>query len=109
MRSALVLLLAGLAWANVAAEVPAERRVELRHMLTHDCGSCHGLRLTGGLGPPLTRTSLSGKDAAAVAAIIRHGLPGTPMPPWRAMISDEEARWLAEYMKGVPPGGDTDR
>lgn len=109
MRSALVILLAGLAWANVAAEVPAERREQLRHMLTHDCGSCHGLRLTGGLGPPLTRASLSGKDAAAVAAIIRHGLPGTPMPPWKAMVSDEEARWLAEYMKGASQSGDARR
>ena len=24
-------------------------------MVRQDCGSCHGLRLTGGLGPPLTR------------------------------------------------------
>ena len=83
-----------------AAEVPSGRQAELRHMLTHDCGSCHGLRLTGGLGPPLTRAALEPRDAAALAAIIRHGVPGTPMPPWKAMLSDEEARWLADYMKG---------
>ena len=81
------------------AEVAAERQAELRHLLTHDCGSCHGLRLTGGLGPPLTPAKLAGKGSLELATIIRHGLPGTPMPPWKAMLSDEEARWLAEFMK----------
>lgn len=108
MHDRLGLVLAGaLACAGAGADVPAERKVELRHMLTHDCGSCHGLRLTGGLGPPLTKASLTHKDATALAAIIRYGLPGTPMPPWKAMISDEEARWLAEYMKGDSSNRDT--
>ena len=31
--------------------------------------------------------------------MVSNGLPGTPMPPWKAMLSDEEARWLAEFMK----------
>ena len=108
MHNALIILSAGAIWCAAAgAEVPAGRQGELRHMLTHDCGSCHGLRLTGGLGPPLTKTSLTHKDATALAAIIRHGLPGTPMPPWKAMISDEEALWLAEFMKGDSDNGDT--
>lgn len=104
-RSWVVLTLALLP-CLAGAEIAAERQVQLRHMLTHDCGSCHGLRLTGGLGPPLTKTSLVHKDATALAAIIRHGLPGTPMPPWKAMISDEEALWLAEFMKGDSDKGD---
>lgn len=85
------------------AEVPGERQAELRHLLVHDCGSCHGLRLTGGLGPPLTPVTLAGKESPALAIIIRQGLPGTPMPPWKAMLSDEEARWLADYLK-ISPG-----
>lgn len=110
MRSALILLSAGVfLCAAAGAEVPAGRKGELRHMLTHDCGSCHGLRLTGGLGPPLTKTSLTRKDVAALAAIIRHGLPGTPMPPWKSMISDEEALWLAQFMKGESNDGETAR
>lgn len=93
-------------WAClVGAEIPAERRVQLRHMLTHDCGSCHGLRLTGGLGPPLTPAMLAGRESPALAAIIRHGVPGTPMPPWKAMISEEEARWLADFMKSASQKG----
>ena len=95
-RLAIVLALApGLA----GAEIAGERQAELRHMLTHDCGSCHGLRLTGGLGPPLTAVKLADRESPALAAIIRHGVPGTPMPPWGAMLSDEEARWLADFMK----------
>lgn len=108
MRSAPgILLAASLCSVAGAAEIPGARKAELRHMLIHDCGSCHGLRLTGGLGPPLTEASLTRKDAEALAAIIRHGLPGTPMPPWEAMLSDEEARWLAEYMKSPTDDGDS--
>ena len=27
-------------------------------LLLHDCGACHGMKLTGGLGPPLTAAAL---------------------------------------------------
>ena len=97
-RLALLLALA-LSPGITGAEIAGERQAELRHMLTHDCGSCHGLRLTGGLGPPLTADKLADRESPALAAIIRHGVPGTPMPPWKAMLSDEEARWLADFMK----------
>ena len=105
-RSWIVLALA-LFPCLAGADVPAERQAELRHMLTHDCGSCHGLRRSGGLGPPLTPATLEDKESPALAAIIRHGVPGTPMPPWKAMISDEEARWLADFMKGNSQNGST--
>lgn len=102
MASRFWMVLATALWSLACvAELPAERQAQLQHLLSHDCGSCHGLRLTGGLGPPLTPTTLAGKDLPALATIIRHGVPGTPMPPWKAIISDEEARWLAEFMKGT--------
>jgi len=81
------------------AEIPSQRKTQLQHLLQHDCGSCHGLRLTGGLGPPLTPPSLAHKSAPALAETIRHGRPGTPMPPWSAFVSEEEARWLVDLMK----------
>ena len=84
-------------WAS--AEIPPQRQAELRHLLKHDCGSCHGLRLTGGLGPPLTPAALDHKPAPMLTATIRHGRPGTPMPPWSGLVSAEEARWLVELMK----------
>jgi cytochrome c55X len=84
---------------SAGAEIPSERQEQLKHLLQQDCGSCHGLRLTGGLGPPLTPASLADKPSSALAAAIRHGRPGTPMPPWSGFVSDEEARWLVELMK----------
>lgn len=102
MASRYWMVLAAALWPlSCVAEPATERQAQLRHMLTHDCGSCHGLRLTGGLGPPLTPTSLAGKESPALAAIIRYGVAGTPMPPWKALISDEEARWLAELLKSA--------
>ncbi len=46
----------------VGAAVDARR---LEHLLTQDCGACHGLHLTGGLGPPLTPRPWPVKAATA--------------------------------------------
>ncbi|HLO93752.1 MAG TPA: cytochrome c [Burkholderiaceae bacterium] len=96
MRSAACLLLALLAWPCPGRAEPAvERQEQLLRMLRQDCGSCHGMRLTGGLGPALTAEALQGKPWQSLSATIFHGRPGTPMPPWKSMLSSEEADWLA--------------
>jgi cytochrome c55X len=87
------------ALADGASAPPALRQQELLRLLRQDCGSCHGLRLTGGLGPPLTQQALQDRPPEMLAATIEHGLPGTPMPPWRTLMSDAEARWLAARLK----------
>lgn len=74
------------------------RQLELRTLLTQDCGSCHGLTLKGGLGPPLRPGDLTGKPPAYLAAVILDGRPGTAMPPWRTLLSVAEAQWLADYL-----------
>ena len=84
------------AWAN---DLAPERRQALVHLLRHDCGSCHGMTLRGGLGPPLTAAALQLKSDAALEATILHGRPGTPMPPWRGMLQDEEVRWMVRLLK----------
>ena len=94
-----LVLAAMLASFAAGADIPTERQEQLKHLLQQDCGSCHGLRLTGGLGPPLTPASLAHKPSPALAAAIRHGRPGTPMPPWSRFVSAEEARWLVDLMK----------
>jgi cytochrome c55X len=96
--------LAALAAAAGAAADPAPaRQRELLHLLTQDCGSCHGLTLKGGLGPALTRDALAGKAPAMLQAVILHGRPGTPMPPWKAFMTEPEAAWLVEQLRaGVP-------
>ncbi len=78
-----------------AEELSAPRQRELLELLHQDCGACHGMRLTGGLGPPLTAAALEGRPLESVVATIEHGRPGTPMPPWRRFLSDDEVRWLA--------------
>lgn len=91
--------------AAAAEEAPKpERRAELLHRLKHDCGSCHGMTLKGGLGPALLPAALAEKAVESLADIILNGVPRTPMPPWRGELSDAEARWLAAQLKaGVNP------
>lgn len=95
---------AALLCATQAQADPApQRQRELLRLVRHDCGACHGLRLTGGLGPALTREALSDKPLESMAATIFHGRPGTPMPPWRPFMSAAEAGWIAEQLvQGLP-------
>ena len=89
------------ATATVAAEPGIETRVDaerLERLVRHDCGSCHGMTLKGGLGTPLTPAALAHADAALLTEIILDGIPGTPMPPWRPLLSTDEARWIADYL-----------
>ena len=79
----------------------ADRQAELVHLLKHDCGACHGMRLTGGLGPPLRAADLSAKPEAALVSTVLAGRAGTPMPPWRGLLTDDEARWLVRYLRGA--------
>ena len=79
--------------------VAPARAAELRHMVVQDCGSCHGLTMKGGLGKPITPADLAGFDTEGLAAIILDGIPGTAMPPWRPLISEADARWIADYLK----------
>ena len=85
--------------SSALATPPAERQAELIQRLKHDCGSCHGMTLRGGLGPPLLPQALAGKSNDALVEVILYGLPGTPMPPWDFEIRKDEASWLVERMK----------
>ena len=100
MRVPAVLCLACLATlaAPAGAQPDVARQQVLVRIVRQDCGSCHGMRLTGGLGPALTREALADRPIEAMTATIVHGRPGTPMPPWRAFLSEDEARWIAEQL-----------
>jgi cytochrome c55X len=83
--------------------VSRERQAELIRLVRQDCGSCHGMRLTGGLGPALTPEALRDKPAEALIQTILQGRPGTPMPPWKDFISGPEAAWIVNGLKkGFP-------
>lgn len=102
MSRTAVLLLALLPLTASADPDPA-RQQQLVRMVRQDCGSCHGMRLSGGLGPALTREALAERPIDSLAATIFHGRPGTPMPPWRAMLTQAESFWIAERLhEGFP-------
>jgi cytochrome c55X len=87
---------------RVGVPAPA-RQAELVHMVRHDCGSCHGLTLAGGLGPALLPATLAVRPVEYVERVILDGRPGTAMPPWRGLVSDDDARWIAQQLRdGFP-------
>jgi cytochrome c55X len=103
MRAAAWLLALPVAVAAQPAAPSPARQDDLVRVVRQDCGSCHGMRLTGGLGPALTPEALAGKPVESLAATIVHGRPGTPMPGWRAMLSEADAQWIAEQLlRGFP-------
>lgn len=97
-RDAFVLLCLG-ASVTAAGDVSAERKAELRSLVRQDCGSCHGMTLQGGLGSALTPADLDGVDPSTIAQIVLDGVPGKPMPPWRGLLSEPDALWIAQALK----------
>jgi cytochrome c55X len=96
---------AGLAaGAALAQDAPSPaRQTELVRMVRQDCGSCHGLRLTGGLGPALTPERLREWPLDSLTATIYHGRPGTPMPGWKTLLSETDAGWIARQLQAGFP------
>jgi len=92
------LVICNVAAADIDSPLQPRQRQLLR-LLKQDCGSCHGLRLTGGLGPALTPQALKDKPAGSLAATILYGRAGTAMPPWRPFLSEAEAQWLVGRMR----------
>lgn len=80
-----------------------QRQQQLVHLVRQDCGACHGLQLTGGLGPPLTARALSDRTLDSIVATTLHGRPGTPMPAWTSMLSEADARWIAQQLRAGFP------
>ena len=76
-----------------------KRQSELTHIVKQDCGSCHGMTLKGGLGTPLLPEDLTGKSVDFLTFTIINGRPNTAMPPWREILTDQEAHWIAQQLK----------
>lgn len=80
-----------------------EREAELVRLVRQDCGSCHGMTLKGGLGLPLTPEALGDKPADSLVSTIMNGRPGTAMPPWKTIISEQDAEWIVKrLLEGFP-------
>ena len=84
------------------ATVPEQRQQELLHLVKHDCGSCHGMTLKGGLGPSLLPESLKNKPDELLFVTIREGRHGTPMPPWKSQLSEDDVNWIIQLLRKGP-------
>ena len=80
-------------------EVNATRQNELMYFLKHDCGSCHGMTLKGGLGPALLPETLSAQPKEYLVTTILEGRKNTAMPPWKSMLSRKDALWITEQLQ----------
>ena len=83
---------------SIQAEPSKRRQHALKNMLKHDCGSCHGLTLQGGLGTSLLAEDIVNKSDAFLVKIILDGRKGTAMPPWKKFITKQEAFWLVQKL-----------
>ena len=87
---------------NVVAnekELSQARKNQLNHIVKQDCGSCHGMTLKGGLGPALLPENLAGKSVLFLQHSILYGRTGTAMPPWRSLLTEQEALWVSQQLK----------
>lgn len=103
---AFALMLPGMVSAETAFEPDAERAQALIRMVRQDCGSCHGLTLQGGLGPALTAQALEDKPFEFLFATLHRGRPGTPMPPFLGILTEQESAWIVhKLVEGFPEDG----
>ena len=96
----ITLLASQIAMAETAiTEVNATRQNELMYFIKHDCGSCHGMTLKGGLGPALLPETLSAQPKEYLVTTILEGRKNTAMPPWKSMLSRNDALWITEQLQ----------
>lgn len=94
--------LCALAGPVAASEgIGPEAAKRLERLVVQDCGSCHGLTMKGGLGSPITPDLMQAYDRGDLSEVILDGIPGTAMPPWRPLLSEAEALWIADYLQGT--------
>ena len=104
MKKLLLLLLLFSPVAFATDPLSAEKKQELIHLLKSDCGSCHGYTLKGGLGSALLPENLKNKSILLLKTTILNGREGTAMPPWKPLLTEQEAQFLAETIKrGLTP------
>lgn len=92
---------------NSMVEMTSTRQNELLYFLKHDCGSCHGMTMKGGLGPALLPETLAGQPRDYLVTTIMEGRKDTAMPGWSSMLTRSDAAWIAEQLQqGLLPQTD---
>lgn len=57
------------------------------------------MTLKGGLGPSLLPDALKQKPDELLFITIREGRPGTPMPPWKGQLSEDDVNWIIKLLR----------
>src|SRR5687767_2263477 len=84
----------------LAASASAAEPRDPARLSTELCVGCHGPNLNGGPGPSLLDNEWkSGSDDASVLRSIREGFPQANMPPFGAVLTDEEQRAMLAYIR----------
>ncbi len=64
-----------------------------------NCVVCHGKYLEGRTAGPLVKDIwLQGNDESSIRSTVTNGIPGTLMPAWESMLSEEDLRNVAAYV-----------
>ncbi len=85
--------------SSCAKEPEKDRQTQLLHLLQHDCGSCHGMTLKGGLGPSLLPDALKSKADQLLITTISEGHKNTAMPPWKGILNEDEIVWMVSRLR----------
>lgn len=68
------------------------------------CSGCHAPDRRGATGPALLPQRLTQTDEYYFD-VIKNGKPGTVMPPWGSLVSDEEITTLIAFIRSEPAEG----
>lgn len=98
----LCIVLAGCSGSNQSGN-----EMEVDDLYRGYCASCHGERLTGGLGSSLIDGVWNhGSSDAEIAANIKNGIPDMGMPAWGKSLSDEDIMRLVIFIREMEAGSE---
>jgi mono/diheme cytochrome c family protein len=77
---------------------PAVEGVEGRSIYLAQCAACHGADRAGLVGPSLRPERLVEGDAHYLR-VIRDGRPGTAMPAWGGVLTEEQIAAVLRFLR----------
>src|SRR5262249_6503862 len=94
----------------LAVQKDPQKRAAGKSVFQARCVSCHGEAGQGLIGPNLTDDYWLHGDGkiGSIAKVVHDGVPEKGMPPWGALLSDEEVYAVTAYVKslrGTKPAG----
>lgn len=84
------------------ASLTASPVINASQLYSANCALCHGANREGGIGPPITTSSLTPLTVPQIANIIGAGTP-KGMPAFSNLLNGDQINSLAEFLKTVPP------